>query len=154
MIVCQVFFFFRYTISFTLKITSKAYSSHPHSTNQKSTWKTSFPCTYWPVLHIFQSKPLPESSCPRTVPSSPGWTISLLPGGSRGITSWFCSGTLSIHVSVWFICVCVCVSVCVCVCAHARTCVCVSFSRVTPYLAHASSYLWDKQKAYYLVFPC
>lgn len=136
MIVCQVFFFFRYIISFTLKITSKACSSHPHSTNQKSTWKTSFPCPYWLVLHVFQSKPLPESSCPG-ICSKFSWLDHLPP--SWGLPR-HCLMVLFwniLHSCVYLV----------------HLCVCVSISRVTPYLAHASSYSWDKQKAYYLAFP-
>ena len=136
-IVCQVFFFFRYAISFTLKITSKACSSYPHSTNQKSTWKTSFPLRLLASPTCLKASPSQNPPVLESVPGSPGWTIPLIPGCSQGIASWFCSGTFSIRV-------------CVCL---VHLFVCVSISRVTLCLAHASSYSWDKQKSILSCFP-
>ena len=131
MIVCQVFFFFRYAISFTLKITSKACSSYPHSTNQKSTWKTSFP------LHLLASPTCLSKQAPPRILLS--WNLSqvLLAGPSPsflGAPKALPHGSVLEHSP--FVCVC-----------SVHLFVCVSISRVTPCLAHASSYSWDKQKS-------
>ena len=128
LIVCQVFFI--YILShLSSRQLSEASNYDPHSTNQKSVWKTSFP---FPLLarslHILQSKACAEPSCSGIRPTS-SWLDHLPP--SSGLPQH------CFVVLFW---------------NRPHLCVCffhgfVSISRVTPCLAHASLSSQNKQKS-------